>query len=231
VDYSIWNPEIDPHIARRYSHATLADKESNREALLLALGLPFDPVAPVFGVVTRLAYQKGIELILEALPDVLARRAARFVLLGEGEARYADALRALETAFPDRVRFQNGHDEGLAHRIEAGADFFLMPSRYEPCGLNQMYSLRYGAVPVVRRTGGLADSVRPFVRPDGDGTGFVFDTFTSTALRAAMELAIETFGDPAALARVRRNGMTQDFSWDRQVAHYEAAYARAASRA
>ncbi|MGH9337917.1 MAG: glycogen synthase, partial [Vicinamibacteria bacterium] len=175
VDYDEWDPSKDRFIPARYSLRSLHRKKKNKEALLTKLGLDFSEAVPLVGMVTRLSYQKGIESLHHSLPAVLAKERLQLVVLGTGEARYESFFESLQARFPDRVRFYRGFHEELAHWIEAGADLFLMPSRYEPCGLNQMYSLRYGTVPIVRKTGGLADSVRPFEPSSGEGTGIVFE--------------------------------------------------------
>ena len=177
-------------------------------------------------MVTRLAAQKGIELIVAALPPLLAQRDLVFVALGAGEPRYEQALRDLALAWPGRVMFQQGYNEELAHWIEAASDMFLMPSQYEPCGLNQMYSLRYGTVPIVRRTGGLADSVQRYDPATGSGTGVVFEPFTATALISALDAALDLYAQPGHWSRMMRNGMAQDFSWERQGGHYVALFER-----
>ena len=175
---------------------------------------------------SRLATQKGIELLLAALPRLLSQRDLVVVALGAGEPRYEQALRELAGAFPGRVAFHQGYSDELAHWIEAASDLFLMPSQYEPCGLNQMYSLRYGTVPVVRRTGGLADSVQRYDPATGTGTGVVFDAFTAAALHTAVDAALDLYADPRHWSRLVRNGMAQDFSWERQGAQYVALYER-----
>lgn len=226
IDEAEWSPESDPHIPYRYSRAAIADKERNKKALLESLGLPYKAHVPLAGVVTRLTWQKGLELVLEALPPLLAAGRLQLVVLGSGAPLYEDALSALQHRFPRSVCFYRGYSNPLAHFIEAGADLFLMPSRYEPCGLNQLYSLRYGTVPVVRKTGGLADSVQPFDRSTGEGTGFVFEHFTATGLHWALQEALAVWPDRSAWRRLQDNGMRQDFSWRRQVASYEALYER-----
>jgi starch synthase len=169
--------------------------------------------------------QKGFDLFPDALPPLLSRSDARLVVLGSGEGRYQRFFEGLERDFPGRVRYRGGYDEPLAHRIEAGADAFLMPSLYEPCGLNQMYSQRYGTPPVVRRTGGLADTVEDFDRP-GKGTGFVFDEFSPRALAHALDRLLAARADPDVWRGLVLRGMARDFSWDRRVREYEALYAR-----
>jgi starch synthase len=175
-------------------------------------------------LVSRLAPQKGIELIEAALPKVLAARPLCCALLGNGEPQYEAAFASLERRFPARVRFHCGYDDELAHWIEAATDLFLMPSRYEPCGLNQMYSLRYGTVPIVRRTGGLADSVEHYDRSSGAGTGIVFNDFDKPALEWAINTALDLYGEPDHWTRMMRNGMERDFSWKHQGELYVALY-------
>jgi starch synthase len=219
VDYDVWSPEKDRHIPQRYSAAELELKVRNKQALLRTMGLPQAPGAPVAGIVSRLAGQKGFDLMFEAAPQVLSRHDTRLVVLGSGEHRYEELFKRLQRDFPDKVCFYSGHNEGLAHLIEAGADMFLMPSRYEPCGLNQMYSLRYGTVPVVRKTGGLADTV-------DDSTGFLFERYAPDALRAAWEMAIAAYHQRDLWRRLQLNGMARDDSWDEQIRKYEAVYTR-----
>jgi starch synthase len=224
VDYDEWDPSKDRFIPARYSARSLHRKKKNKEALLERLGLPYSEAIPLAGMVTRLSYQKGIEILFDALPAVLARQPLQLVVLGTGETKYEDFFEGLQARYPGAVRFVRGFDEELAHWIEAGADLFLMPSRYEPCGLNQMYSLRYGTVPVVRRTGGLADSVRPFDPATGEGTGIVFDHFNAEAVVWALEAGVGLFRDEALWRRVVLNGMKEDFSWDREAGRYLAIY-------
>ena len=175
-------------------------------------------------MVTRLSYQKGIELLFDSLPAVLARQSMQLVVLGTGEPQYESFFEGLQARFGGKVRFVRGFDEELAHWIEAGADLFLMPSRYEPCGLNQMYSLRYGTVPVVRKTGGLADSVRLFDPETGEGTGIVFEHFNAEAALWALEAGIGLFRDRELWRQLVLNGMNEDFSWDQQAERYLAIY-------
>ena len=228
VDYDEWSPETDPLIPHRYSADRLEDKEKNKRALLEAAGLPYAPSRACLGVISRLTHQKGLDLVIETIPGLLGRLDLSLVALGAGESRAEESFEGLSHAFPENVRFYRGHNHPLAHLVEAGADFFLMPSRYEPCGLNQMYSLRYGTVPVVRKTGGLADTVKLFDPATGDGTGIVFEHFAPDALRWAIELGVSLFRDGEAWTRIRRNGMAQDFSWERQIGQYESLYRRLA---
>jgi starch synthase len=226
VDYDEWDPRHDPHLDAHYDATRLPVKAGLKQRFLARLGLQAGPATALAGAVTRLATQKGIELILGALPQLLAQRDLVLVVLGAGEPRYEQALRELSWAWPGRVLFHQGYSEELAHWIEAASDLFLMPSQYEPCGLNQMYSLRYGTVPVVRRTGGLADSVQRYDPATGSGTGVVFEPFTAAALATALEAALDLYAQPSHWQRLIRNGMAQDFSWQRQGGHYEALFER-----
>jgi starch synthase len=171
-------------------------------------------------MVTRLTVQKGIELLFDVLPEILATRNLSCVVLGSGEARYENFFTTLQQRFPERVVFHRGYSEELAHLIEAASDMFLMPSLYEPCGLNQMYSLKYGTVPIVRRTGGLADSVQHWDAATRRGTGVVFNDFDAPAVRWALHTALDLFADRDAWQQMMRNGMAQDFSWERQSREY-----------
>lgn len=230
VDYATWDPRHDAKIPYRYGPGDMAGKAENKRALLEAMGLPHDPSAPTFGVVSRLAYQKGFDLFFETMPAFLAANDVRLVVLGSGEAKYAGFFARLQQAFPGRVSFYHGYSDELAHRIEAGADFFLMPSRYEPCGLNQMYSLRYGTPPIVRKTGGLADTVQLYNPRTGAGNGVVFERFGADAFRWALGYALDVWRDPASRARIVENAMAADYSWERQARKYVALFHRLASR-
>jgi len=213
VDYDVWDPRTDRYLVAKYSEKSLHRKEKNKEALLHAMGLPYVKGVPVFGIVTRLTHQKGIDLLYEPVPRILGDHEARFVALGSGAEEYAQFLQGLAARFPGKARYFAGFDEKLAHLIEAGADFFLMPSRYEPCGLNQMYSLRYGTAPIVRATGGLVDTVQPFRASTGEGNGFVFEHYTGDGLHWAMTHALEVHADPKAWRTLQKNAMAADFSW------------------
>lgn len=216
VDYGEWNPETDPLIPRHYSRGDRRGKEVCKRALMKETGLVGRAGRPLVGMVSRLVEQKGIDLAREALPELLRERDFALVVLGSGEAEYEQFFDWLGKAFPGRVAFRRGYDNPLAHRIEAGSDLFLMPSRYEPCGLNQMYSLRYGTVPIVRATGGLADSVRHYEAHSGSGTGIVFRDYTADGLRWAVRTALDLYADKREWRRVVQNGMAQDFSWQHQ---------------
>jgi len=226
VDYDTWDPTTDPHLPHHYSAQDLAGKEQMKRALLAKVGLPAAGRGPVLGIVSRLTAQKGFDLLVDALPELLSQRDLRVVALGSGEERYESFLSWLQASFPGRAWYFRGYSEPLAHWIEAGADLFLMPSRYEPCGLNQMYSLRYGTPPLVRRTGGLADTVRQWNPVTGEGTGFAFDHFTPEGLRWGLDTALRAWGDRDAWRKLMRNGMAEDFSWSRQVREYVAVYER-----
>jgi starch synthase len=226
VDYEEWDPRRDRYLPRHYDAGSLAVKGGLKRQFAVREKLAPAPGVPLAGIVSRLAVQKGIELMFEALPRVLTARPLSFVALGNGEPRYEKFFTQLEQDFPGRVRFHSGYDDELAHWIEAASDLFLMPSRYEPCGLNQMYSLRYGTVPIVRRTGGLADSVQHYDPATGTGTGVVFDDFSPGALEWALNTALDLYAQPAHWTRIIRNGMAQDFSWEHQVGEYVALYRR-----
>lgn len=230
IDYDQWDPAGDPHIPAPYGVTDLAGKAEAKRRLLQVCGLPDTPAMlerPLVGLISRLVDQKGFDL-LAGLAEELPRLEATFVLLGSGERRYEDLWLGLATRHPGRIAARIGFDEPLSHLIEAGADLFLMPSRFEPCGLNQMYSLRYGTVPVVRATGGLADTVRNFDARTGTGTGFTFDAYTSQALLDTLRWALATYSDRAAWRRLQVAGMQQDFSWDASARQYVKVYERAA---
>ncbi|HEU4731768.1 MAG TPA: glycogen/starch synthase [Kofleriaceae bacterium] len=226
VDYGEWSPEHDPLIPARYSAADLSGKAACKAALLARMGLVHHADVPVIGIVSRLAGQKGFALAGEVLPGLLVRHGFQLVVLGSGEHRFEQMFAGLAAAFPRQVGFHRGFSNELAHLIEAGADMFLMPSRYEPCGLNQMYSLRYGTVPIVHRTGGLADTVQLWDPRDRTGTGIVFDHFNADGLGWAIEAALATYRDAAAWRQLLANGMAQNFSWDVQGKLYEQLYRR-----
>ena len=220
VDYKHWDPRHDDLIPHRYSSAQLTGKRKNKLELMAELGMEADVARPLIGMVTRLTSQKGIDLIESVLPKLLRSRSFAVAVLGSGEPRYERFLSNLQQASRDRVCFYKGHSNKLAHWIEAGSDLFLMPSRFEPCGLNQMYSLRYGTVPIVRMTGGLADTVEHYDPATKEGTGIVFRDYNDTGLDWAINTALDLFEDKQSWRRIVMNGMTKNFSWDRQGAIY-----------
>jgi starch synthase len=220
VDYREWDPRHDTHLSAHFSPENLHGKRANKRELLRVSGLDPDERKPLLAMVTRLASQKGIDLLLEPLPKLLAEGGAGLVVLGSGDERYATFFASLARRFPGQAAFSSGHDEPRAHLIEAGSDIFLMPSQYEPCGLNQMYSLRYGTIPVVRRTGGLADSVRHYDPATGQGTGCVFNDYDSPAVEWALRTALGWFANPEDWRRLMRNAMLEDFSWGRRIERY-----------
>jgi starch synthase len=227
IDTSVWNPATDPWIAERYDAASLARKAVNKAALQDAVGVSRSD-APVIGMVTRLTEQKGIDLVIDALPALLSRD-VQLVVLGTGAREYQQALAEAAARNPGRMTFIAAYDEPLAHVIEAGADLFLMPSRFEPCGLNQMYSMVYGTLPIVHRVGGLADTVRPAGLTPGEATtatGFVFAEPTTTALLGAVDRALAWYARPAPWRALQRNAMAQDFSWRQSSARYLELYRR-----
>ncbi|HEX3557431.1 MAG TPA: glycogen synthase [Thermoanaerobaculia bacterium] len=226
VDYGEWDPETDPHLFYHYSAREPAGKWSCKRNLLRETGLDERTAAPLIGVVSRLTPQKGFDLCFEVLPELLARRDLRLVALGSGEKVYEDFFQGLQERFPGKAWFFKGFNNELAHRIEAGADLFLMPSKFEPCGLNQMYSLKYGTPPLVHKTGGLADTVELFDSATGAGTGFVFDHFVPAGLRWALDYALDTYLHRTPWEKLMANGMAQDFSWDRQGKEYVELYGR-----
>jgi len=224
IDTQTWDPAADPHLAVRYAPESFADKAYNRQRLLEEFGLlPLPEGRPLFGWVGRLTSQKGVDLLLGVL-DVLLGDGVSMVLLGSGESRYENALQEAARRHGGRLAVRLGFDEGLAHRVEGGSDAFLMPSRYEPCGLNQMYSLRYGTVPVVREVGGLADTVRDADRDGARGNGFTFGAYHPEALLEAARRAIAAHGDRARWRALALRGMGEDFSWERSARAYESLY-------
>ena len=224
VDYAEWDPRHDAHLGQfRYSAGSLAGKGRAKETLARELSLSLGPRTLLFGLVSRLVSQKGIDLLSAVLPEILQKFDCAVAAVGSGDSVYEQFLTRLATAFPDRVHFTRGYSERLAHWIEAAADAFLMPSRYEPCGLNQMYSLRYGTVPIVRRTGGLADSVTPYSKKMGSGDGILFSDYSAPALRAAIEQALALYGTEH-WTRMIQNGMARDYSWEKQGQLYLNAY-------
>ena len=231
IDYETWNPETDPHIPAHYTATSLEGKgkREDRTALLLEFGLDNQPHRPLMAMISRIDVQKGFDLLVAILDDLLSEE-VYFVLLGSGNKETESALRAIVERHRDRAALRFTYDNDLSYLIEAGADIFLMPSKYEPCGLNQMYSMRYGTVPVVRETGGLADTVREFNPATGEGTGFSFKEYEPAHFRAAIDRAIHFWKMPDVWRRIMVNGMTSDFSWSRSARKYMQAYERVGRR-
>jgi starch synthase len=230
IDTTVWDPKRDHLLPAPFSVKSRAGKRKAKRVLLEQYGLPADAAAmrrPIIGMISRLVDQKGLDL-MAALERELPSLDASWVALGTGEARYEELWRRLARAHPDRIGARIGFDEPLAHLIEGGADIFLMPSRFEPCGLNQMYSLRYGTVPVVRAVGGLADTVRETDEgPDRPATGFVFVEYSPSALLDALSRALTAFHDRPRWGALQAAGMREDHSWDRSAREYVTIYGQA----
>lgn len=229
IDYEVFNPATDPHLAARFDVGHLDRRVTNKSVLQQFVGLPTNPSIPLAGVVARLYYQKGIDILVAAFERLLAEQPLQLVVLGTGDEAHEQLLAELATRFPDKVALIFRFDEPLAQLIYGGCDFFLMPSRYEPCGLGQMIAMRYGAVPIVRRTGGLADTVEDCTRSPSTGTGFVFEEATGQALRHAVMRAIAAFEDPERWRRIQQCVMCQDFSWNQTAGKYLTLYERASA--
>jgi starch synthase len=230
VDYAAWSPATDKLIAANYSAEDLSGKRACKKDLLERFGLPSANLdRPVVGIVSRFAAQKGFDLIAEAAEDLLAEELF-IVALGTGDSEYEQLFRALAERYPQKFAARIAYDNALAHKIEAGADIFLMPSRYEPCGLNQIYSLAYGTVPVVRATGGLDDTIQHFNPATGKGTGFKFSEYSGAALLGCLREALRVFKNQKSWQKLQLNGMAQDFSWKASAAEYVKVY-QAATKA
>ena len=224
VDYSAWNPAKDELIAANYSAKDLSGKQACRQDLLDVFGLPHEHLErPIVGIVSRFADQKGFDLIAEKAHELMKEDLV-LVVLGTGDRKYEKLFTALAAAYPGRVGLKIAYDNTLAHKVEAGADMFLMPSRYEPSGLNQMYSLKYGTVPIVRATGGLDDSITPFDVEHGTGTGFKFSEYSGVALLYAVRQALHHYMDERIWKRIQLNGMAKDFSWKGSAKEYAKLY-------
>jgi starch synthase len=228
VDYAVWNPGKDMNIPVQYNKRSLFHKAENKRALQEEFSLTVGASTPLFAIISRLVEQKGIDLVLEILPDLM-KRGAQFVVLGSGDSALEAGLRMARKQYPEQVGLHIGYNEQLAHRIEAGADIFLMPSRFEPCGLNQIYSQRYGTVPVVRSTGGLADTVVDTTGESLAGktaTGFSFRAATPEALWSAVQRALDCFSRTEQWQQIMVTGMQQDFSWKQSARQYIDLYKR-----
>ena len=226
IDLDQWNPETDPYLTQHFSVATLNKKLLNKSALQRRFALPVIDRVPLFGLIGRLVEQKGIDLILECLPEMVTMD-MQFILLGSGDKGIEKQLRKLADLYPDKISITIGYDESLAHLIEAGADIFLMPSRFEPCGLNQMYSQRYGTIPVVRKTGGLADTVvdtLPETLANHTASGIVFNEASAGSLLEAIKRTLILYHSPDTWKKMQINAMKKDFSWQRSAEQYLALY-------
>jgi starch synthase len=224
VDYDEWSPQADKFVAAKFSPQDLSGKAKDKQDLLRAFGIVnADPKLPVIGIVSRFAAQKGFDLIAQ-IADRLAREDMIMVALGAGDKAYEELFQRLNKQFPHKIAVKVAYDNAIAHKIEAGADMFLMPSRYEPCGLNQIYSLKYGTVPIVRATGGLDDTIEPWDVRTGKGTGFKFSEYNGESLLLTIKQALQAFEDQTSWQVLMRNGMTKDFSWNASAREYGKIY-------
>jgi starch synthase len=229
IDTGVWDPEHDPLIPVNFSPARLTGKKENKIRLLESMELPVEPEVPLIGIISRLVDQKGFDLFEKIAGDLFGER-LKIIVLGSGQPHYEMLLRALRKKYPGKFAVALEFNDKLAHLIEAGSDFFLMPSKYEPCGLNQMYSLRYGTIPIVRATGGLADTVRDYEFETGKGNGFSFEEYTGDALLAAIKRALKLYQKKRPLKKLITEIMTIDHSWGSAAGKYVAAYQRAIAR-
>jgi starch synthase len=227
VDYEEWNTTHNPWIKPPYSAADLEGKTANKLDLQKELGLPANAQIPLFGSITRLVDQKGVDIMLGALEEMLHAELQFVLLTGADDHGFEKGFRNLAARYPNQMSVKFRFDQPLSHRIEAGSDFFLMPSRFEPCGLNQMYSLRYGTIPIVRITGGLDDTVIDAAEDAASANGIKFGEYSSRALAKAIRKALVLYSEPELLHRFRTNGMKADFSWESTGAEYVKAYERA----
>ncbi len=227
IDYDVWSPQKDKLISHSFSPEDLSGKRKNKELLLKLCNLPFSKRdIPLIGIISRLADQKGFDLLAQIADELLALD-LQMVILGTGDEKYHRLFTAIRAKYPKKISVNLLFDNPLAHLIEAGSDTFLMPSRYEPCGLNQLYSLKYGTVPIVRKTGGLADTIENYDPRTGDGTGFVFKGYDASELLETVELALSVYKDKGAWSTLMKNGMKKDFSWESSARKYVELYQRA----
>jgi starch synthase len=229
VDTREWNPKSDPNIKKNYDAANPRGKESCKKDLQETFHLPADASIPLIGMVTRLAEQKGLDILADAM-EALMQLDLQLVLLGAGEQRYHDLLTSLAAKHPKKLGVKIAFDDALAHKIEAGADLFLMPSRYEPCGLNQIYSLAYGTLPVVRATGGLDDTIEDYNPSTGIGTGFKFAAYSAPALVEAVKRALSVYARKEIWRKITARAMAADFSWEKSAGEYLALYRKLVER-
>ncbi|MBN1632626.1 MAG: glycogen synthase GlgA [Ignavibacteria bacterium] len=225
IDNTVWNPQTDKNIPKNYNFSSLKDKEINKSELQKFAGLPQDKNIPLLGIVSRLAWQKGFELFEPFINNLMTRN-VQMIVLGEGETKYVEFFKNVSQKYPEKLYFLNGYNNKLAHQITAGADIFLMPSRYEPCGLNQMYSLNYGTIPIVRKTGGLADTVADITELPNQGNGFVFDAFEAKQFYNKIIFALSAYNNKNLWLKMQQRGMESDFSWDKSAEEYLKLYKR-----
>jgi starch synthase len=226
VDYDEWSPQTDKFIVARYSPEDLSGKAKCKQDLLATFGVTnADSKSPVIGIVSRFAAQKGFDLIAQIM-DRLAREDMIIVALGTGDKEYEEMFLRMQKQFPQKIAVKIAYDNAIAHKIEAGADMFLMPSKYEPCGLNQIYSLKYGTVPIVRATGGLDDTIEPWDARSGKGTGFKFTEYSGESLLLTIKQALQAYRDQGSWQVLMRNGMNKDFSWNFSAKEYVRIYER-----
>ncbi len=223
VDYGVWSPEVDKFIPFKYSQDDLEGKAKNKQALLTRVGLPYQEDVPVFGMISRIVEQKGYQLLLDAL-DELIEQDFQLVILGTGDPELEKRLFKFEKKYPKKISMNTAFDETLAHMIEAGTDMFLMPSEFEPCGMNQLYSLRYGTLPIVYKTGGLADTITELDIDDGSGNGIVFEKFTAKEFAKAVKRGLRYFKKKDVWAEIRIRIMNDDFSWEKPTDEYQKIY-------
>jgi len=226
LDYDLWNPATDPKIPENYSPDKMAAKSEDKLELQLKNGLPAKKTTPVIGMITRLADQKGLDILAGALPEIM-KLDCQFVVLGTGDLKYHELLTKLKNEFPEHVGLNLGFDAALAQLIYAGSDMFMMPSRYEPCGLGQLISFKYGVVPIVRKTGGLADTVHDFNLKTGAGDGFVFEEYSSAALLDSVKRALEAYKNKTAWKKLVKKVMNLDYSWNTSAKEYVNLYEKA----
>jgi starch synthase len=222
IDMEVWNPKTDPNLPQNYDASSLDKKQTNKTELQKQLGLPVNAETPIFGVVSRLVQQKSVDLLIEIIPEIIPMP-IQLILLGSGDSNLERELNSFSRLYPDKISVTIGYDEKLAHLIEAGADVFLMPSRFEPCGLNQMYSQRYGTIPIVRYTGGLADTVidaLPESLADNTASGIVFNEATAGSLQEAIKRCLILFNDKKTWQKMQKSGMKKDFSWKNSAKQY-----------
>jgi starch synthase len=229
VDYTEWNPETDSHIAANYNATDLSGKRNCKEELIEILKLEGSVETPIIGMISRLADQKGFDILADGM-DELMRMKLSLVLLGKGDEKYEKKFAELEKKYKGRLAVKIAFDNVLAHKIEAGSDMFLMPSRYEPCGLNQMYSLKYGTIPIVRATGGLEDTIKEFNPETEKGNGFKFAEYLPGAMIEEVKKASETYQNRDLWLRLMSNAMSEDFSWERSALKYIDIYNQALNR-